>query len=169
VSLVPAFRILFLSPFLWNHATGLTLVWFAYHKSSSGFFSAAQANLFSLFAASPRCSGSCCPVLTRLSFGIDLGWVVCESLQGEASLNSWVTGSKDSRFFSPNCTLAVISRTRPPGVHWNDCEDINYSSIRFLSLISHVILLAVFHVSAVVPNPVPRSNSFAIAMKSWPS
>jgi hypothetical protein len=30
-------------------------------------------------------------------------------------------------------------------------------------------LLAPFHVSTTVPNPVPKADSFAIAVRSWPS
>jgi hypothetical protein len=32
-----------------------------------------------------------------------------------------------------------------------------------------VVLLALFCVSAAVPNPVPEADSFAIAVRSWPS
>jgi hypothetical protein len=46
-------------------------------------------------------------------------------------VHSWVAGSKDSRFPSLNCTFVVISRTCSSNIRWNDCEDINYSSIRF--------------------------------------
>jgi hypothetical protein len=38
---------------------------------------------------------------------------------------------------------------------------------RFLSLVSHVFLLASIHVSAAVPNPISRVDSFSIAMRSW--
>jgi hypothetical protein len=36
-------------------------------------------------------------------------------------------------------------------------------------LISLVILLASFRVSTAVPNPVLKADSFAIAVRSWPS
>jgi hypothetical protein len=48
-------------------------------------------------------------------------------------------------------------------------EDINCFSIRFLSSISHVVLLSPFRVSAAVPNPVPTVDCFAIAVQSWAS
>jgi hypothetical protein len=32
-----------------------------------------------------------------------------------------------------------------------------------------VVLLALFHVSATVPNPVSKANSFAITVRPWPS
>jgi hypothetical protein len=32
-----------------------------------------------------------------------------------------------------------------------------------------VVLLAQFRVSAMVPSPVPRADSFAIDVRSWPS
>jgi hypothetical protein len=73
---------------------------------------------------------------------------------------------KDLRFCGLNCSSVVVSQTRPPGVRWNACEDINCSSIQFLSLISLVILLAPIHVSAVFPSLVPRVNSLPIARRS---
>jgi hypothetical protein len=48
-------------------------------------------------------------------------------------------------------------------------EDINCFSIRFLSSISHVVLLAPFCVSIAVHNPVLKVDCFAIAVRSWPS
>jgi hypothetical protein len=32
-----------------------------------------------------------------------------------------------------------------------------------------VVLLASFHISAVVPDPILRADRFAIAVRSWPS
>jgi hypothetical protein len=66
------------------------------------------------------------------------GWIVA----GRCCYSSWVTGWKDSRIRGLNCSPAVISRMRPPVVRWNNCEDINYSSIRFLSSISHHFLFS---------------------------
>jgi hypothetical protein len=40
---------------------------------------------------------------------------------------------------------------------------------QFLSLISRVVLLTPFCVSTTVPSPVSRADSFAIAVRSWPS
>jgi hypothetical protein len=94
-----------------------------------------------------------------------LVWIVT----GRSRYSSWVTGSKDSRFHGSNCTPAATSWTRSPVVWWNTCEDINCSLIRFLLSISHVVLLAPFRVSVVLPNPVPRADSSAIAVRSWPS
>jgi hypothetical protein len=37
-----------------------------------------------------------------------------------------------------------------------------------VSLILHVVLLALFRVSDVVPNPVSKDDSFAIVVRSWP-
>jgi hypothetical protein len=76
---------------------------------------------------------------------------------------------KDSRFSGSNCTPAVIFQARPLGIRWNTCADINCSSIRFLSLISHVVLLAPFCVSAVSPNLISKADRFAIVVRSWPS
>jgi hypothetical protein len=87
-------------------------------------------------------------------------------LQGRKQCHSWATGSKSSRFYSLNCSLTVTSRTRPSGIRWNACEDISCSSARFLSSISHVVLLALFCVSAAVSNPVLKADSFAIAVWS---
>jgi hypothetical protein len=94
---------------------------------------------------------------------------LCEISCGDSRYSSWVTGPKDSRLSSSNHFFAVISQTRPPGIRWNDCEDINYFSIWFLSSISHVVLPTLIYVSAAVTNSVPRANSFAITMQSWPS
>jgi hypothetical protein len=41
--------------------------------------------------------------------------------------------------------------------------------LSFLSLISHVVLLALFCGSAVFPTPVPMADSFAIFVRSWSS
>jgi hypothetical protein len=38
-----------------------------------------------------------------------------------------------------------------------------------LSSISHVVLLAPFHIFVAVLNPVLKVDSFAIAVRSWPS
>jgi hypothetical protein len=90
-------------------------------------------------------------------------------LAGDSRYSSWVTGPKDSRLSSSNHFFTVISQTRPPGIQWNDCEDINYFSIWFLSSISYMVLPTLIYVSAAVTNSVPRANSFAITMQSWPS
>jgi hypothetical protein len=82
---------------------------------------------------------------------------------------SWATGSKSSRFSSSNRSHVVISRTRPQDVRWNAWEDINWVLVWFFSSISHVFLPASICVSAVVPNPVLRADSFSIAMRSWRS
>jgi hypothetical protein len=92
---------------------------------------------------------------------------MCKDCCRRGRHSSWVTGSKDSRFPSPNCTPAVISRTRTLVVRWNTCEDINCSSTRFLSSISHVVLLTSICVYTAVSNPVPRTDSFSIVVWSW--
>jgi hypothetical protein len=46
---------------------------------------------------------------------------------------------------------------------------LNCLLIRFLSSISHVVLLAPFRVSAAVTNPVPKADKFAISVRSWSS
>jgi hypothetical protein len=46
---------------------------------------------------------------------------------------------------------------------------MNCAAIRLLSSILHVVLLALFHVSAMISNPVPRADSLSIARRSWPS
>jgi hypothetical protein len=96
-------------------------------------------------------------------------WIIVWIIAGRSRYSSWVTRPKDLRFCGSNRSPAVISRTRPPGVWWNAWEDIKCSLIRFLSSISHVVLLALFRVSAVIPNPVPRADSLSIARRSWPS
>jgi hypothetical protein len=65
----------------------------------------------------------------------------------------------------------VLKRLSPEHAHkvFGEMPDGNCSSIRFLSLISHVVLLTPFRVFAVAPNPVPRADCFAIVMRSWPS
>jgi hypothetical protein len=64
----------------------------------------------------------------------------------------WVTGSKDSRIYDSNCSPTLISWTRPSGVRWNDCEDINRFSIWFSSSVSLGSLPVPSCVSVVVPN-----------------
>jgi hypothetical protein len=73
------------------------------------------------------------------------------------------------RICGSNRSLMVIFWTGPPAVRWNTCEDINCSLSWFLSLISRVVLLVPFRVSAAVPDSVPRADSCAIAVRSWPS
>jgi hypothetical protein len=94
-------------------------------------------------------------------------FLLCESWRSLYS--SWVLELKDSRIRGLNRTYTVIFRTRPPGVRWNNCEDINWVLIWFLSSISLVVLLAPFRVSAMVPSPVPSADSLRIASRSWPS
>jgi hypothetical protein len=70
----------------------------------------------------------------------DYVWMVA----GWSRYSSWVAGPKDSRVRSLNRSPVVVSRTCPPGVWWNACEDINCSSIWFLLSISLVVLPAPF-------------------------
>jgi hypothetical protein len=65
-----------------------------------------------------------------------------------------------------NHSLVVVFRTRSPDVRSNICDNINYSSIRFLSSILLVVLLAPFCVSAVVPSLFSRADSLPIAKRS---
>jgi hypothetical protein len=88
---------------------------------------------------------------------------------GEARLCSCATGLKSLMICSLNCSPVVVSQTRPLGVQWNASEGINCSSIRFLSSISHVVLLTLFRASTAIPNPVLRADSLCIARWSWPS
>jgi hypothetical protein len=90
---------------------------------------------------------------------------LCGSLHEH--FHSWVIGSKDSRFFGLNCSFVLIFQTCPPDVRWNACEDINCSSIQFLSSISLVVLLAPF--CAAIPSLVLRADSLPVARQSWPS
>jgi hypothetical protein len=98
---------------------------------------------------------------------LGLGWVCI--IVGRSRFSFRVIGSKDLRIHGLNCIPTVIFRTRPSGVWWNVCEDIYYSSIRYLSLILHVVLLALFYGSAAVTSPVLRADSLSIASRSWPS
>jgi hypothetical protein len=85
---------------------------------------------------------------------------LCESLQGEAGTFLKSPDQKTQRFRGSNCTPTVISRTCPPDVWLNACEGINCSSIQFLSSISDVVLLALFHVSVVIPSPILRAIAY---------
>jgi hypothetical protein len=76
---------------------------------------------------------------------------------------------KSSRFPSFDHSQSVAFQTRPQYVRWNVCEDMNWVFVRFLSSILHVFLPTSICVFAVVPNTVPRVDSFSIAMWSWPS
>jgi hypothetical protein len=126
-------------------------------SEASVSFSSSWIELVSLLCSSIGCHSS-----------ILLFWWCDDSCRWKPLL-SWVTGSKDSRLSSLNRSSTVISRTRPPGVRWNDYKDINCSLIWFLLSISHVFLLASFCVSTAIPNPVSRANRFSIAIRSWPS
>jgi hypothetical protein len=111
----------------------------------------------------------CCP-----SFGFPILSVVCSVgllsiVVLRSRYSSWVIGSKDSRFRGSNCTFAVVCRTRPPGVRWNVCGDINYFLSWFISSISYEVLLAPFCVFIVVASTVLRADSLTIARWSWPS
>jgi hypothetical protein len=101
-------------------------------------------------------------ILIFICYQLDCVWIVA----GRNRYSYWVTGLKDSRFRGSNFSSAVVFWTRPPSVRWNTCEDINYSSIRFLSSISLVVMLALLHVFAAVSNPVPKTDTFAIAVRS---
>jgi hypothetical protein len=111
----------------------------------------------------------CCP-----SFGFPILSVVCSVgllsiVVVRSRYSSWVIGSKDSRFRGSNCTFAVVCRTRPPGVRWNVCGDINYFLSWFISSISYEVFLAPFCVFIVVASTVLRADSLTIARWSWPS
>jgi hypothetical protein len=79
---------------------------------------------------------------------------------------SWVTGLKDSSFPNLNWTHTTFSTSCTQDIWWNTCKDLGYLLIRFLSSVSHVFLPGSIHVSVVVPNLVPRADSFSIAIWS---
>jgi hypothetical protein len=114
---------------------------------------------------------SSCPAQACwLNFSVfDSLLVCCELLQGIVGKSVRVAGSKDSRIRGSNRSSAVVSRTRLSGVRWNVCEDINYFWVVFLSSIVHVVLLASFRISVVVPSPVLKTDSLSIARRSWPN
>jgi hypothetical protein len=127
----------------------------------------AQASLFpvqgvfTLRVTLPECCSAragCCSV----SIGACC-WMIC------SRSCSWVTQPKSLRFSSPDCAQLVSFWTRLQDVRWNICEDINYFSIQFSSLILDVVLLALFRVSVVVPSPISRADSLFIVMRSWSS
>jgi hypothetical protein len=62
--------------------------------------------------------------------------ITCGCLQVKDGIILESSDQKTQRFSSSNYTPVAISWTRPPGVWWNDCEDINRSSIWFLSSVS---------------------------------
>jgi hypothetical protein len=92
-------------------------------------------------------------------------WIVAEGNR----YNSWAVGSKSLRFPSPNRSPVVISWTRPPGVRWNACEDINRFLIWFLSSFSLRVLPASIRVFVAVPILVSKADSLFIPSRSWPS
>jgi hypothetical protein len=70
-----------------------------------------------------------CPGLVLACGFLSVMCVGC--CRNSSRYSSWVTGSKDSRIRGSNRSPAVISRTRPPGVRWNNCEDIKYFLVDF--------------------------------------
>jgi hypothetical protein len=68
-------------------------------------------------------------------------------------------------FSSAHCALVMVFQFRTRGVQCNNCEDINYSLIQFLSSILLMVLLVPFRVSAAVSSLVLSADSLSIGRR----
>jgi hypothetical protein len=115
----------------------------ARRPASSQLFWFCQSLVFSPVFYSAWSSSSTCSSL-RSGVGQDFplplvppGVVASQFSLAEPWFSSWAAGSKILRFYSSHSSPTVFFQTRQSGVRWNIYEDINSSSIRFLSSISH--------------------------------